>query len=433
MKNTMVNEPIVQNIQVEFDYKSVFHPAQQQVFEEFVWDGGINVLDAGRRFGKSVLALRIILLGAMAREGIYWWVVPKYKMGNAPFRDLLKIAKTLPKGTIEVNKTDRRFTLINGSIIEFHSAESPQDLRSEGLRGLVMDEAAKIAEEAWTDALAPALTDYDDAWCFMISTPLGKNWFYKIWNDGQLGIDGIKSWRFKSEDNPFASKKKIARDKLKMPAKKFAQEHEGEFISESGKIFEEKHFQHRIQPSDFKPVMRFISADTSSTANPKSAYNCFVVGELDAQLRLFIREVYRFKAEYVELEREFLKIINKYWNDGNGLLDGIIIEYASSGISLFSSLQAVLPEEMSELLIKYYPQQSKEDRAREASVFMEKGRVLFPLLSDDNEWFVEFENELLAAPPPKDGYMDQVDSFSNLCKVLYVKLVEGLLYSGKED
>ena len=423
----MVNQE-VQELEFDPNFGNVLHPAQQQVFDEFLWDG-INVLDAGRRFGKSVLGLRIILLAAMAKEGMYWWVTPKYKMGNAPFRDLLKISKTLPEGWMEVNKTDRRFTLINGSIIEFHSAESPQDLRSEGLRGLVLDEAAKIAEEAWTDALSPALTDYDDSWCLMISTPLGKNWFYKMWNDGQLGIEGIKSWRFKSEDNPFASKKKIAADKLRMPTKKFAQEHEGEFISESGKIFEEKHFGNRIDPKIFRPIFRFICADTAATNNPKSAYNSFIVGELDATLRLFIREVYRFKAEYVELEREFMKLVNKYWADGNGLLDGIIIEYQSSGISLYSSLKASLPEEVSDLLIKFSPKQSKEDRAREASVFMDKGRVLFPLLSEEAEWFPKFKEELLAAPPPKDGYMDQVDSFSNLCKVLYPKLVEGILYS----
>lgn len=415
---------------VEFDYRNIFHWGQLQVWNNFLWNG-INILPAGRRFGKSALASYIILISALRfANSDYWWVTPKYKHGAKPFENLKRLAIVTTNGSCEINKTDRKITFTNGSSITFHSADNPDDLRSQGLRGLVLDEAAKIPASAWEDSLMASLTDYADSWCLMISTPKGRDWFWKLFEDGKIEKNGIRSHLkadgtcFKSIDNPYADKKKIALDKLVMSERTYAQEHDCIFLTNSGAIFEREYFNHRIDPDKFIPIMRFISADTAATSNPKSAYNCFVVGEFDAQLRLYIREVIRFKATYVQLEEKIKEVINKYNKDG--LLQGIILEFASTGIPLYYSLMATLPEDMAQLLIRFYPQQSKEDRAREASVFMEKGKIFFPFYDDGIEWLVPFEEELLAAPPPSEGYMDQVDAFSNLCKVVYIYLVDGL-------
>lgn len=407
-------------MRLKFDPTKIFHPTQLIVWDNILWSG-VNVLACGRRWGKSFFAIHVLFLAAMSKVGVYFWVSPSFKMGRFPFRTLKKLAIKTTNGTCQINETDKRVTLPNGSIIEFHSADDPQSLRSEGLRGVVVDEAAKISEEAWTQAIKPSLTDYEDSWALLLSTPFGRNWFWKIYEDGRDGKNDTRSFNYKSTDNPFVSKKKIALDKLTMSEREYGQEHDAIFYSDSGVVYVREYFNNRREKVDV--WKRFISWDTASTVNKNSAYSCGVVGELTYDYRLFIKEVVHKKVEFVQLQYEVENLANKYNQDG--LLEGIIIEYESSGIATVQSLKATADPEISQIIIPFNPVQKKEVRALEAAKFMEKGMILFPLYSTDNKWLPVFEDELLAFP---DGFKDQSDAFSQLVKVVSPILTQGLLY-----
>jgi len=85
----------------------------------------------------------------------------------------------------EVRKVDRQIILPMGGEVTVRSADDPDSLRGEGLDFVVMDECAFMQENAWIEALRPALSDRQGRAMF-ISTPKGRNWFWRIW---QRGLD----------------------------------------------------------------------------------------------------------------------------------------------------------------------------------------------------------------------------------------------------
>ena len=73
-----------------------------------------------------------------------------------------------------------------------YSGENIDSIRGEAFHLIVMDEAARLPEDVWTDAIMPTLADFDgDA--VLISTPKGKNWFYNEWVAGRKVTNATRS------------------------------------------------------------------------------------------------------------------------------------------------------------------------------------------------------------------------------------------------
>jgi hypothetical protein len=99
-----------------------------------------------------------------------------------------------------------------------------------------MDEAARLPEDAWTDAIMPTLADYDgDA--ILISTPKGKNWFWLEWLKGQEMSAEYASWQAPTSDNPMPSiRRAFEKVRDRVPEDTYRQEWLAEFI-EGGTVF----------------------------------------------------------------------------------------------------------------------------------------------------------------------------------------------------
>jgi hypothetical protein len=118
--------------------------------------------------------------------------------------------------------------------VQVKSADNPDALRGEGLNFVVIDECAFVKEDAWLEALRPALADRKGGALF-ISTPKGHNWFWNLWH----GADGSdwKAWRFTSYDNPFIDNAEIDAARSQLPERTFSQEFLAEFIDDAGGVF----------------------------------------------------------------------------------------------------------------------------------------------------------------------------------------------------
>lgn len=136
----------------------------------------------------------------------------------------------------EIRKQDQLIQLPGGGSVQIRSADNPQSLRGEGLDYLVMDECAFIAEEAWTEALRPALSDRLGRALF-ISTPKGRNWFWRAFVRGQDGGDEWASWQFPTGTNPYIAHTEIEAARLSLPERIFRQEYLAEFIDDAGGVF----------------------------------------------------------------------------------------------------------------------------------------------------------------------------------------------------
>jgi len=136
----------------------------------------------------------------------------------------------------EIRRADKQVILPGGGEVTVRSADNPDSLRGEGLDFLVIDECAFIKEDAWAEALRPALSDRLGKALF-ISTPKGRNWFWRMWQRGQDSTDQYQSWQFPTSNNPYIEPSEIEAARQMLPERIFAQEYMAEFIEDSGSVF----------------------------------------------------------------------------------------------------------------------------------------------------------------------------------------------------
>jgi hypothetical protein len=170
------------------------------------------------------------------KDSLNWWVSPVYQQAKTAFKYFKKLF--LHTGIVKgkPNESELRVDIVNGSVMEFKSADHPDNLRGEGIDRLVMDECAMTKEETWKEVLRPALIDKKGDACF-IGTPKGQNWFHEGYASGLSNDPEIKSFRFPSSTNPFLDPAEIEKARLEMPDRVFRQEMLAEFIDDIGGVF----------------------------------------------------------------------------------------------------------------------------------------------------------------------------------------------------
>src|ERR1700676_4397109 len=117
----------------------------------FACDQRFRILVAGRRFGKTFLAMVELCRAAWAPGRLVWYVAPTYKQAKRITWKALK-KMTQPYWASRPNETDLRIELVSGGTICLRGADNYDSLRGDGLDFLVLDEYASIAPEAWTEA-----------------------------------------------------------------------------------------------------------------------------------------------------------------------------------------------------------------------------------------------------------------------------------------
>ena len=168
-------------------------------------------------------------------------------------------------------------------------------------------------------------------------------------------------------------------------------------------------------------VARWLSWDTAMKDTDMSAYSALTVGELSPDYRLHIREVFRDRLDFPNLMAQVHYFSQKYNLDGK--LHGIIIEDQASGASLYQTMLLNMDPEYADMLVPFMPAGSKEQRARQVTIWCRNGSVLLPHPHQHGNWLYEFEEELFGFPTMT--YADQVDSFVQL-----IQYVEHLLEAG---
>src|SRR5215207_7101537 len=144
-----------------------------------------KILAMGRRWGKTVLG-GSAALGTARAGGHVAWVVPTYRNGRPLWRWAEKVVAPMRRARMaSVNRTERTIEFHDtGGFLGVYSMDNPASILGEAFNLVIIDEAARIPEEAWTEAIQPTLADVDgDA--ILISTPKGRNWFWREWQRGR--------------------------------------------------------------------------------------------------------------------------------------------------------------------------------------------------------------------------------------------------------
>ena len=194
------------------------------------------VINIGRQFGKTLLASNQLLYWALNNKKVKCaWVSPVYKQSKKVFEEVYKAFAKRPEIYRKVNQSELVLEYITGSTIQFFSAERYDNIRGFTFDYLVCDEFAFMDEKAWTEVLRATVLVKGKK-VLLISTPKGKNHFYKMYQ-----LDGIneqyKSFTMTSYHNPMINPKEIDDAKLTLPDMVFRQEYLAEFVDGTATLF----------------------------------------------------------------------------------------------------------------------------------------------------------------------------------------------------
>ena len=206
------------------------HDGQREVADH---PARFKVLVTGRRWGKTRLG-SLMCLDVALNGGRAWWVAPSYPMATVGWRGIKHLAKQRPG--MAAREVDRLIELPGGGSIQVRSADNPDSLRGEGLDFLVIDEAAFVREEAWTEALRPALSDRQGR-ALIISTPKGRNWFWRAYQRGVSGDPEWHAWQLPTVSNPYIDPAEVEAARGLLPTDTFRQEYLAAFLDDAGLVF----------------------------------------------------------------------------------------------------------------------------------------------------------------------------------------------------
>ena len=198
-------------------------PPQWEVFN---CGSRFRILVAGRRFGKTYLALVELCRSAWGPGRIAWYVAPRYKQAKRIAWNPLK-QMTRPYWASKPNETDLRIDLVTGGTICVRGADNYDSLRGEGLDFLILDEYAAMSPAAWTEVLRPALADRQGQALF-IGTPRGYNHFYDLYAAVQ-GQSNWKTFQFTTEEGGNVSKSELSSATHELDERTYRQEFQARF------------------------------------------------------------------------------------------------------------------------------------------------------------------------------------------------------------
>lgn len=174
-------------------------------------------------------------------------------------------------------------------------------------------------------------------------------------------------------------------------------------------------------------VARWLSWDTAFKDGEENDATALTVWELLADYRLRLRHASWGRYPFPQLAAQIEDEARRWLPDGK--LRGILVEDKASGISALQTLEQGAPPEIAALLLAFKPGQvSKVGRARQASLWCERGCVLLPEPSEQVPWLFDFEELLYQFPAARLN--DPADSFAQAILHLEHLLAEGWLARG---
>lgn len=225
------------------------HPAQEQILAEAQrW----NVLQCGRRFGKTTLGVDRAVDPTLDGQPVGWFA-PTYKLLDEAWRD---VRSALAEIVVAADKQQRRLELLTGGVIEFWSLDHPDPGRGRKYARVIVDEAGIVRdlELIWTQAIRATLTDLKgDAW--FLGTPKGCGYFHRLYVRGQQGEADWASWRFATVDNPYIDPGEIESARRELPELAFRQEFLGEAVEDGSNPFGLPFIRAAIAPLSSAPAV----------------------------------------------------------------------------------------------------------------------------------------------------------------------------------
>lgn len=201
--------------------------------------GKIIVTKAVRQVGKSIcMSLLVIAASLKEPRSESKVVLPIYKQAEKAYDKLCEIGAPL---ITKQNASGLKVTFINGSTVEFSSAESGDNLRGFTVRRsgiLAIDEASFIDSDFFYSVLLP-MTNVFKSDIFIFSTPKARQgFFYDLFEQGIKDDPKVISvdWT-KYDTSKYLDAETLEIYRKKLPRSVFRSEYLGEWVETNESVF----------------------------------------------------------------------------------------------------------------------------------------------------------------------------------------------------
>ena len=246
------------------------HPSQK---EWLLDEHPVKVAACGRRWGKTESAAVDIATYAITNPGsVQMIVAPTYDQSKLISGTVERMLLRSPdiRQFVQVVKTPYPDIRYKTSRIMARTADDDgRNLRGHSADRVIVDEAAFVRDEVIEEVIGPMLADRNGQ-LVMISTPFGKNHFYRTFvqgmadgswtmadgswsmadgagksNHDDIGVhprssaadSRIRSFRFPSWANPHISREYIEHQRTVLTDRQFRVEYEAEFVDDTNAVF----------------------------------------------------------------------------------------------------------------------------------------------------------------------------------------------------
>lgn len=202
---------------------------------------------AGRRTGKTFLAMRELARFARIPNSVVWYLTGSRQQAKTLVWSKLKKKLKKLNWIQSTNEAELTIFLVNGSQICLKSAEQGDNLRGESLSFLCIDEFCDIdLDEIFFQILRPALSDRRGH-CLFLGTPKAANQTAKDLFDRHLTNPHWASFTYSTLEGGFVDPEEVEQARQDLAPKVFQQEYEANWTTLTNVVFE--YFgEHNIQP-----------------------------------------------------------------------------------------------------------------------------------------------------------------------------------------
>ncbi len=208
-----------------------------------------RVLACGRRWGKTDAAAAEIAGRIVTREsGKQIAIAPtlaqaylvfdrvKWMLGAA---GVICVASVSPYPSLRVSVPGTQQVV---HILDARSGHTAKNLRGQGADHILMDEAAYMPESLITETVMPMLAASGGRMT-LISTPFGRNHFYRFFQLGERGANEFWSRAGHSSENPLVEKQFLETQRDLLTDQAFRTEYLAEFLDSTSTVFGYRYLQ----------------------------------------------------------------------------------------------------------------------------------------------------------------------------------------------
>lgn len=401
-------------------------------------------LAAGRRGGKTYSASEEVAYYALhprmfhldahgldKDDPLWIWVIAKsYKLVRVALLTFLSVLRKigLEKGRdFQFNKSEMVIEFHDGTMVEFRTADDPDNLRGPGLDILWIEEAAMLPDaEAW-NVMRPALSDKPGI-VITTTTPKGKNWLWEeFWqkladdpNQARIeyttidntGVPGLREeWEYaKQTYHPLMFKQEYMADFEAMAGVALSGEWLNYYVvGKDAPLVSE--FDIRLVPVDGKlPLSTYLAVDPS-TGEGADDFAMALIGKTHDDSQLFLLKTFKKKIPFPEQLDVIMDWAAKYRPMYIGVEANAYQRVLVQQLQRMPGLPNIIP-----VFTTGRDKDSKKKRILAMSPLFKSGRIrIHRSMHDFIDQWISYDPEV---SKPKDDLLDATEIALNLAGVL---------------